>query len=150
MLHATVRSPAPCCTLPSDHMHRSARYRQITRTVLHATARSHAPCCTLPSDHLHRSARYRQITCMLPSDHMHPAARYRQITCTLLHATAGSHAPCCTLPSDRIPVKNFRRGIADIFGVILLKRRRSVHFMGVTRPRNGRGHPFLDYICICI
>ena len=48
------------------------------------------------------------------------------------------------------PVKNYRRGIADFFGVILLKRRRSVHFMGVTRPRNGRGRPFLDYIYICI
>ena len=29
-------------------------------------------------------------------------------------------------------------------------RRRSVVFVGVTRPRNGRGRPFLDYIYICI
>ena len=51
-----------------------------------------------------------------------------------------------------IPVKNYRHGIADLFGVILPNRRRSVHFMGVTRPRNRRGRPFLDYnfIYICI
>ena len=50
-------------------------------------------------------------------------------------------------------VKNYGRGIADFFGVILLKRRRiageSVHFMGMTIPRNGRGRPFVDYIYIC-
>ena len=50
---------------------------------------------------------------------------------------------------QHFPVKNYRRGIANFFGVILLKRRRSVHFMGVTRPRNWRRRPFLDDIYIC-
>ena len=48
------------------------------------------------------------------------------------------------------PVKNDRRGIADFFGVILLKRPLSVPFMGVTRTRNVLGRPFLDYIYLCI
>ena len=36
----------------------------------------------------------------------------------------------CTRMLVLYPVKNYRRGIADFFGVILLKRRRSVHFIG--------------------
>ena len=34
--------------------------------------------------------------------------------------------------------------------ILFLYRRRSVDFMCATRPRNGRGRPFLDYKYICI
>ena len=52
-----------------------------------------------------------------------------------------------------IPVKNYawhsrflRRDIVETPA----NRLGSVHFMGATRPRHGRGRPFLDYIYIFI
>ena len=37
------------------------------------------------------------------------------------------------------PVKNYRRGIADFFGVILTKRRRIAGEVSTLRARQGRG-----------
>ena len=51
---------------------------------------------------------------------------------------------------NRVRMKTSTSNFAHIFFPLIFFRRRSVHLMGVTRPRNVRGRPFFDYIYICL